>query len=142
MSDPTGETIEPATDTSSKLQSLVYLLKKAHSDTPIEQKFCGIVFAKRRLVATLVNLALMRMPGLEGVIKSASLVGHGQKKGTPDLAGYEGMTFREQCEIIGRFRLFITCLCVNHSLVYRKHELNLLISTSLLEEGLGILFFF
>ena len=104
MSDPTGDTIDPATDTSSKLQSLVYLLKRAHDATPIEQKFCGIVFAKRRLVATLVNLALVRMPELKGVIKSASLVGHGTKKGKPDLEGYEGMSFREQCEIIGRFR--------------------------------------
>src|SRR5271163_1250124 len=104
MSDPTGETIDLARDTSTKLQCLVYLLSKAHSETPIEQKFCGIVFSKRRLVATLVNLALLRMPGLEGVIKCAALVGHGQRKGKPDLEGYEGMTFREQCEIIGHFR--------------------------------------
>eukprot|EP00026_Physarum_polycephalum_P000609 Phypoly_transcript_00610.p1 GENE.Phypoly_transcript_00610~~Phypoly_transcript_00610.p1 ORF type:complete len:1355 (+),score=197.41 Phypoly_transcript_00610:131-4195(+) len=123
MSDPTGATINPAIDMSSKFQSLVFLLKKAHNETPLEHKFCGIVFVKRRLIATLVNLALLRIDELKDVIKCAALVGHGQRKGKPDLEGYEGMTFREQCEIIGRFR---------------KHELNLLVSTSLLEEGLDI----
>jgi ERCC4-related helicase len=98
-----GKTINPETDLSSKLNALISVLKKTYYETPVGQKFCGIVFVKRRVVATLVHLALSRIPDLAEIIKCASLVGHGSRK-TGDLEGQTGMNFREQCEIIGHFR--------------------------------------
>jgi hypothetical protein len=110
MSHPTGQSIVPKIDFSHKLQALVTVLHNNYHETPPGQKFCGIVFVKRRLVCALVHVALSRLPSLD-VIKSAALVGHAGD-GKPDLEGKVGMKFREQCEVIAKFRYVSNSLLI------------------------------
>lgn len=103
LSSSKADIINPTTDLSSKAQSFIQLLLQAYQNTPEGHKFCGIVFVKRRIVANLLREVLIRIPNVASVIFSSSLVGHGRKnKDVVDTN--EGMNFKEQCEVIGKFR--------------------------------------
>ncbi|PVG02206.1 hypothetical protein CPB86DRAFT_614430 [Serendipita vermifera] len=80
----------------------------------------GMVFVQERQFATTISLILPRL-GLSGV-RSGPLVGHGQNVcSEPTKVGMKGMSFRAQEHILEDFR---------------KGNLNLLIATSVAEEGL------
>ncbi|KAG8783913.1 Dicer-like protein 1 [Serendipita sp. 397] len=100
---------------SPKLLALRNLLQKQDINT-----FRGMVFAAERQIATTISLLIPRL-GLPG-IKVGPLVGHGQKVcSEPTQIGMKGMSFRAQENIVEDFR---------------RGRLNLLIATSVAEEGL------
>lgn len=90
--------INPKYDFSPKFHALVSLLLDSYKSIDIEggEKFCGIVFVKRRVVAKVVAKALAKMPNLEGLIKCESLCGHAQLDG--------GMNYKKQNERVSQFR--------------------------------------
>jgi endoribonuclease Dicer len=80
----------------------------------------GMIFVQERQFATTISLILPRL-GLPGV-RSGPLVGHGQNVcSEPTKVGMKGMSFRAQEHILEDFR---------------KGDINLLIATSVAEEGL------
>jgi endoribonuclease Dicer len=84
------------------------------------QGFRGIIFTHERQVATTLALILPRL-GVAGVV-AGPLVGHGQNIcSEPTKVGMKGMSFRAQEHILDDFR---------------SGKLNMLIATSVAEEGL------
>ncbi|CAO1636838.1 unnamed protein product [Parajaminaea phylloscopi] len=88
---------------------------KGQADT-----FCGIVFCNRRITAMTLQLLIQRTPSLASFIHCEGLVGHASSH-----AGTDAMSWEEQCRILSRLR--------------RRAPTNLVIATSVLEEGLDIM---
>jgi endoribonuclease Dicer len=82
------------------------------------ESFCGIVFVERRYIAYTLSAVLSRVSKLKTFIQTDCLVGHGDTKD-----GAYGMKYKQQNKVINDFR---------------EGKLNLLISTSVAEEGLNI----
>ncbi|KAJ1020989.1 hypothetical protein NDA13_005618 [Ustilago tritici] len=106
-----------ATNSSPKLLRLIELL---HCFEPSKSSFCGIIFVERRQTATLLVGLIKRTPGLE-FIHPEFLLGH--DNGTAN-GGAPGMDWHDQVQVLNRFR--------------RRKSTNLLIATSIAEEGLDI----
>ncbi|PCH38586.1 hypothetical protein WOLCODRAFT_88179 [Wolfiporia cocos MD-104 SS10] len=81
--------------------------------------FQGIVFVEQRHVAACLSMMLPRVPQLSHLIRSGQLIGHGAT--TLAKSQVRGMALRTQQDIV---RLF------------REKQINLLIATSVAEEGL------
>ena len=90
-----------------------------------ENTLCGIVFVERRYTALvlseLINIAAKLDPELT-FIKSNFVIGHGTG-GKVNYSSHTEMNFKKQEEVLRQFR---------------RHEFNLLIATSVVEEGLDI----
>ncbi|KAI0700535.1 hypothetical protein C8T65DRAFT_657631 [Cerioporus squamosus] len=84
------------------------------------QTFQGIVFVEQRHIANCLAAILPRIPLLTGLIKTESLVGHGTG-GSLTKAQLKGMATRGQQDTVKMFR---------------DRQLNLLVATSVAEEGL------
>ncbi|KAG8831366.1 Dicer-like protein 1, partial [Serendipita sp. 399] len=109
-----GETL-PHGWLSPKVLALRTLLQKQDAS-----KFRGMIFVAERQIATTLSLLIPRL-GLPD-IKAGPLVGHGLKIcSEPTQIGMKGMSFRAQDNIVKDFR---------------QGRLNLLIATSVAEEGL------
>lgn len=118
------ETIEPPEvieldqdNASPKLLKLIEILKCFE---PHAECFCGILFCSRRLAAQALTLLILKTPSLSWLHPEA-LVGHG---GRGDIAQADGMSWEEQKSILSRLR--------------NRNPTNLVIATSVLEEGLDI----
>ncbi|THG95342.1 hypothetical protein EW026_g6294 [Hermanssonia centrifuga] len=83
------------------------------------QDFQGIVFVEQRHVAACLSKMLPRIPPLELYFKSAQLIGHGAS--SLQKSQGKGMALRTQQDVVRMFR---------------DREINLLIATSVAEEGL------
>jgi hypothetical protein len=105
-------------NSSPKLRKLVDTLACFESQA---DNFCGIIFCNRRLSALALQMLIQKTPRLS-FLHPEALIGHG---GQPNAAGTEGMSWEEQCEILSRLR--------------RRAPTNLVIATSVLEEGLDIM---
>lgn len=81
--------------------------------------FCGIVFCNRRVTALALKMLVDRTPSLESFIHCEALIGH-----THGLTGAHAMSWVEQERVLSRLR--------------RRAPTNLVIATSVLEEGLDI----
>ncbi|KAF9207251.1 Dicer-like protein 1 [Haplosporangium sp. Z 27] len=103
-------------DLSPKVLKLIQLLQVAAEG--LSNEFCGIVFVQRRDTAISLCLLLQEMEILQGCLRVQVFTGHGD-----DQEKILRMTQREQQEIIEKFK---------------KGEYNLLISTSVAEEGIDI----
>ncbi|KAF9358444.1 Dicer-like protein 1 [Mortierella sp. AD094] len=101
---------------SPKVLKLIQLLRVAAEG--MSNEFCGIVFVQRRDTATALCLLLQELECVQGYLRVQVLAGH-----RDDNDKILRMTMREQTEIISNFR----------SNIY-----NLLIATSVAEEGLDI----
>ena len=90
-----------------------------------ENTLCGIVFVERRYTALvlseLINIAAKLNRKLT-FIKSNFVIGHGTG-GKVNYSSHTEMNFKKQEEVLRQFR---------------RHEFNLLIATSVVEEGLDI----
>ncbi|UTT88438.1 hypothetical protein NDA17_003666 [Ustilago hordei] len=106
-----------ATNSSPKLLRLIELL---HCFEPSKSSFCGIIFVERRQTATLLVELVKRIPGLE-FIHPEFLLGHDNGAAN---GGAPGMDWHDQVQVLNRFR--------------RRKPTNLLIATSIAEEGLDI----
>ncbi|CAO3629586.1 unnamed protein product [Mucor hiemalis] len=80
--------------------------------------FCGIIFVERRHTAVAIKLLIEGLNNFDGKAKCDILIGHGTKTG-----GDVKMKFRSQNNVIERFR---------------SGDINLMIATSIGEEGLDI----
>ena len=91
----------------------------------VDNTLCGIVFVERRSTALVlseqINIAAKLDPELT-FIKSRFLIGHGTG-GKFNFSNHTEMNFKKQEKVLRQFR---------------KHEFNLLIATSVVEEGLDI----
>ncbi|KZT24079.1 P-loop containing nucleoside triphosphate hydrolase protein [Neolentinus lepideus HHB14362 ss-1] len=99
---------------SPKFKVLVDLLIKHYTTT-----FQGIIFVEQRHVAACLAKVLLRVPYLQGFIKSAELIGHGATSVAK--SQLKGMALKTQQDVVKSFR---------------DKEVNLLIATSVAEEGL------
>lgn len=97
-----------------KVKELVHCLKAIH----IQPNFCGIIFVERRHTAKSIKILIEALDDFRETIRCDILIGHG---GTS--RGDVRMKFHDQNSVIQKFR---------------KGELNLLIATSVAEEGLDI----
>lgn len=102
---------------SPKLLRLVELLRCFQ---PSSSTFCGIIFVERRQTATLLVELIKRIPGLE-FIHPELLLGHDNGAAN---RGATGMDWHDQVQVLNRFR--------------RRKPTNLLVATSIAEEGLDI----
>ncbi|PWN27319.1 hypothetical protein BDZ90DRAFT_279680 [Jaminaea rosea] len=92
---------------------------------PHAKEFCGMIFTGRRVTAIALQMLIERSPSLSSWIHSEALVGHsgGGMAASFGVAG-QGMTWEQQNDVLMRFR--------------RRDPTNLVIATSVLEEGLDI----
>ena len=94
-----------------------------------EKALCAIVFVERRYTALILSKQLNMAAKLDqelSFIKSDFVIGHG----TGAMVNYSGnaeMNFKKQEEVLRKFR--------NDK---KRHEFNVLIATSVVEEGLDI----
>ncbi|SPO31957.1 related to cell cycle control protein dicer [Ustilago trichophora] len=102
---------------SPKVLRLIEMLKCFE---PSKAEFCGIIFVERRQTATLLVELIKRVPGLE-FIHPEFLLGH--ENGSAS-GGAPGMDWHDQVQVLNRFR--------------RRKPTNLLVATSIAEEGLDI----
>ena len=87
---------------------------------PSASDFCGIIFVERRQTATLLVELIKRVRGLE-FLHPEFLLGH--ENGNAN-GGAPGMDWHDQVQVLNRFR--------------RRKPTNLLVATSIAEEGLDI----
>ncbi|CAH3040736.1 unnamed protein product [Porites lobata] len=109
-----------------KVKELLSVLKKEYGNAQnSENKLCGIVFVERRCTALVlseqINIAAKSDHELS-FIESSFVIGHGTG-GKANYSNEAEMNFKKQEEVLRQFRL---------------HEFNLLIATSVVEEGLDI----
>ncbi|KAG0001849.1 Dicer-like protein 1 [Entomortierella chlamydospora] len=101
---------------SPKVLKLVQLLRVAAEG--MSSEFCGIVFVERRDTATALCLLLQELECVQDCLRVQALVGH-----RDDNDRILRMSMREQNDIISNFR---------------NNDYNLLIATSVAEEGLDV----
>ncbi|CCM04515.1 uncharacterized protein FIBRA_06696 [Fibroporia radiculosa] len=99
---------------SPKVRELIDILFGHYTST-----FQGIVFVEQRHVAACLATMLSRVPQLSHLIKSEQLIGHGAS--TLAKSQMKGMALKTQQDIVKMFR---------------ERKINLLIATSVAEEGL------
>ncbi|KAF9202887.1 Dicer-like protein 1, partial [Podila verticillata] len=102
-------------DITPKVQALLQILREAHAD--LKDEFCGIIFVERRDVVAGLTILLQEMEEFRDAFRVLALVGHNKK----DVL--LRMTLKEQNDVITMFR---------------HKEFNLLVATSVAEEGLDI----
>ncbi|CAO1634137.1 unnamed protein product [Jaminaea pallidilutea] len=106
---------------------LLRLLEVLHCFANHNKDFCGIIFCQRRITAIALHLLINKTPSLSRFLRSEALIGHGAANSgnaTCDL-GKLGMSWEEQSQVLSRLR--------------RRDGTNLVIATSVLEEGLDIM---
>lgn len=88
--------------------------------------FCGMIFTSRRVTAVALQMLIQKTPSLSSWIHSEFLVGHGGGNipASLGIAG-QGMSWEQQDSVLQRFSS-------------RREPTNLVIATSVLEEGLDI----
>lgn len=106
-----------ANNASPKLLRLIELLK---CFAPSATNFCAIIFVERRQIATLLVELIKRIADLD-FIHPEYLLGHDNSTTT---GGVAGMDWHDQVQVLNRFR--------------RRQPTNLLVATSIAEEGLDI----
>ncbi|TKY86881.1 hypothetical protein EX895_004169 [Sporisorium graminicola] len=107
-------------DASNASPKVLRLIETLKCFEPSAQDFCAIIFVERRQTAKLLVELIKRVPGLE-FIHPEFLLGHEDDSahgGTP------GMDWHVQVQVLNRFR--------------RRKPTNLLVATSIAEEGLDI----
>ncbi|RPD59261.1 hypothetical protein L226DRAFT_510467 [Lentinus tigrinus ALCF2SS1-7] len=114
--DGTEPTLIPLAWCSPKVKVLSEVLLTRYTST-----FQGIVFVEQRHIASCLAAMLPRIPLLAHLIKSEGLVGHGTTGGGMTKAQLKGMANRGQQDTVKMFR---------------DRQLNLLVATSVAEEGL------
>ncbi|KDN51299.1 hypothetical protein K437DRAFT_55250 [Tilletiaria anomala UBC 951] len=113
---PLPDTLHPTHDNCTpKTLRLLDVLKCFGSNEMAVVNFHGIIFVERRAAAAALAELIKRIEGLKWV-KCEALVGHNSTDA-------EGMNYKSQEEVLARFR---------------KRRLNLLVATSVLEEGLDV----
>ncbi|KAG0020611.1 Dicer-like protein 1 [Podila clonocystis] len=105
----------PSNDITPKVQALLRILREAHSD--LKDEFCGIIFVERRDVVAGLTILLREMEEFREVFRVQELVGHNKR----DVL--LRTTLKRQNDVITLFR---------------DKVFNLLIATSVAEEGLDI----
>lgn len=106
-----------ASNATPKIRIFLELLQAIGSQACVRQEFCGIVFTKARRTAIALVELLKRIPALQTWLTPEWLVGH---VGNPA----EAMDWRAQLDTLRRFG--------------RPGSTNLLIATSVAEEGLDV----
>ncbi|GAN10589.1 dicer-like protein 1 [Mucor ambiguus] len=101
-----------------KARVLVNCLKDILANDANKQDFCGIIFVERRHTAVAIKILIESLSVFKKDIRCDVLIGHGTGSG-----GDLQMKYTKQNEVIAKFR---------------AGELNLLIATSVAEEGLDI----
>ncbi|CAO1615597.1 unnamed protein product [Sympodiomycopsis kandeliae] len=104
-------------NSSPKLRKVIETLECFRSHA---EHFCGIIFCSRRITALALTLLICKTPSLS-FLHPEALVGHG---GKGDISHSDGMSWDEQKAILSRLR--------------NRDPTNLVIATSVLEEGLDI----
>ena len=122
-------------DVTYKVQQLLECLKEqlrgysrasGGAERKKNQKMLGIVFVERRMTALLLKRMLDRLtPNIHGLsaIRCDYIVGHNAVKGFTTLRQESQMNVKKQEEVLARFR---------------KEKINLLIATSVVEEGIDV----
>lgn len=100
---------------------------ESSNSVPSKEKLCGIIFVQQRSTALALAQVLQRFAKEKSelrYIRCGHIVGHGatQSQNGP-IAKMADMTTAKQQEVLSRFR---------------SHKLNLLVSTSVVEEGLDV----
>ncbi|KAF9646833.1 hypothetical protein BDM02DRAFT_3180798 [Thelephora ganbajun] len=109
----TGKALDPTWCTPKVIALVDILLDNYHED------FQSIVFVEQRHVATSLAELINRLPNATGRLKCAVLLGHGATDNSA--ASIKGMPTRVQGDVVRMFR---------------KREVNVLLATSVAEEGL------
>ncbi|KAG0261648.1 Anaphase-promoting complex subunit 1 [Mortierella polycephala] len=99
-----------------KVLKLIQILRA--SEKSLKDDFCGIIFVQRRDTALALGLLLHEIEEFQDIFRVAVVAGHSDEN-----ESVLRMSYREQTSIISEFR---------------KKKLNLLVSTSVAEEGLDI----
>ncbi|KAF9181463.1 Dicer-like protein 1 [Haplosporangium sp. Z 767] len=99
-----------------KVLKLIQILRA--SEKSLKDDFCGIIFVQRRDTALALGLLLQEIEEFQDIFHVAVLAGHSDES-----ESVLRMSYREQTCIISEFR---------------RKKLNLLVSTSVAEEGLDI----
>ncbi|XP_068738102.1 endoribonuclease Dicer-like [Montipora capricornis] len=113
-----------------KLKKLLSVLKNygnsIYNECEKESKLCGIVFVEKRWTAVIlseqINFAALQDREL-AFVKSKFVIGHGMGTQRVGYSKETEMDWKKQEEVLRQFR---------------RHEFNLLIATSVVEEGLDI----
>ncbi|KAG0338015.1 Dicer-like protein 1 [Podila humilis] len=103
-------------DVTPKVQTLVDILRDMHK--MFNSEFCGIIFVERRDTAAGLTILLQELEEFRDVFRVQALVGHNRRRDV-----LLRMTMREQNKVIEQFR---------------NNDFNLLVATSVAEEGLDI----
>ncbi|PFX27170.1 Endoribonuclease Dicer [Stylophora pistillata] len=117
-----------------KLQKLLNVFREfadsqQYEASDKEKTLCAIVFVERRYTALILSQQLNMAAKLDrelSFIKSNFVIGHGTGARV-NYSSNTDMNFKKQEEVLGRFR--------NEK---KRHEFNVLIATSVVEEGLDI----
>lgn len=107
-------------DTSPKLNKLFCILDETLQST---DKLCGIVFVQKRTIAVCLSSAINKRYMSSNKIRSEFLVGHGTMRKVSEQQQKSNMNVKMQQQILKRFR---------------KESTNLLVATSVVEEGLDV----
>ncbi|KAG0332354.1 Dicer-like protein 1 [Podila horticola] len=105
----------PGNDITPKVQALIRILREAHGD--LKDEFCGIIFVERRDVVAGLTILLGEMEEFRDAFRVQALVGHNKR----DIL--LRTTLKGQNDVITLFR---------------EKVFNLLVATSVAEEGLDI----
>lgn len=106
---------------SDKVEELIKVLLEEYNGE--EDEFAGLVFVEQRVEVTILQQILKKDSRTRGLFRSGTIVGAGQGSAKVGKGIYELVTGKNQIEVIEGFRSGI---------------INLLISTSVVEEGLDI----
>eukprot|EP00158_Paraphelidium_tribonemae_P009679 Partr_v1_DN28928_c2_g1_i1_m25909 putative Dicer-like endonuclease involved in cleaving double- stranded RNA in the RNA interference (RNAi) pathway. Produces 21 to 25 bp dsRNAs (siRNAs) which target the selective destruction of homologous RNAs leading to sequence-specific suppression of gene expression, called post-transcriptional gene silencing (PTGS). Part of a broad host defense response against viral infection and transposons len=101
-----------------KVIKLVKVLEKFHAERP--EKFTGLIFVERRVVALALERFLSTYPHINAALRVGLILGHGSSGVSGGKARFKS---DNQAEIISNFR---------------NGKVNLLIATSVAEEGIDI----
>lgn len=106
-----------------KVEELIKVLLEEYNGEEEREGFAGLVFVEQRVEVTILQQILKKDSRTKGFFRSGTIVGAGQGSAKVGKGIYELVTAKNQIGVIEGFR---------------SGQINLLISTSVVEEGLDI----
>lgn len=106
-----------------KVEELIKVLLEEYNGEEERDVFAGLVFVEQRVEVTILQQILKKDSRTKGLFRSGTIVGAGQGSAKVGKGIYELVTAKNQIGVIEGFR---------------SGQINLLISTSVVEEGLDI----
>lgn len=106
-----------------KVEKLIEVLLEEYNDEQEEEGFAGLVFVEQRVEVTILQQILKKDRRTKDIFRSGTIVGAGQGSAKLGKGIFELVTPKNQIGVIEEFR---------------SGNINLLLSTSVVEEGLDI----